>query len=303
MPLMEHLFELRRRMFVAAVGIVLGSVVGFVWYGQGIPALGVPSLGEILIAPYCAVPSPPRITFDGAGSCTLLATGPFSILEVRLKAAVLTGAVLSSPIWLGQLWGFVTPALHRRERRFALTFVAVGSTLFVAGSVLAYVVIREGLQVLLGFGGDTVGAALSPDSYFSFLIAMLLIFGVSFELPLLLVMLNLAGVVPAAALSRWRRYAYFAMILFAGLVVPGNDPVTMLALGVSLCVLYEVAAQVSRIHDRRAARRAVAQEREFALDGIAEPAPVLAASTTPVASPLPSPTPHPLPHPRTDPNG
>ena len=296
-------------MFVAAVGIVLGSVIGFVWYAQDIAALGVPSLGEILIAPYCAVPSPPRITFDGVGSCTLLATGPFSILAVRLKAAVLTGAVLSSPIWLAQLWRFVTPALHQRERRFAVTFVTVGSTLFAAGSVLAYVVIREGLQVLLGFGGDTVGAALSPDSYFSFLIAMLLIFGVSFELPLLLVMLNLAGLVTAAALSRWRRYAYFAMILFAGLAVPGNDPITMLALGVSLCVLYEVAAQVSRIHDKRAARRLAAQERELALEGIPEPAPVPAASAMPVAEPLstaggPITTPpHPLSRPWTDPTG
>lgn len=258
MTLMEHLYELRRRLFIAVLGIFLGAVIGFIWYGYGIPAIGLPSLGDLLIAPYCAVPSPPRIEFDTQGSCTLLATGPFSILQVRLKAAVLAGAVLSAPVWLSQVWGFVTPALYSRERRFAITFVAVGSVLFIAGSVLAYVVIQEGLTVLLGFGADTASAWLSPDSYFPFLIAMLLIFGVSFELPLLLVMLNQVGVLSGAKLARWRRYSFFALVVFAGLVVPGNDPITMLALALSLCLLYELAAQIARVHDKRKAKRLAA---------------------------------------------
>jgi sec-independent protein translocase protein TatC len=185
----------------------------------------------------------------------LLATGPFSALELQLKSALIAGAVLSSPVWLYQLWAFITPALYSKERRYAVTFVSCGGLLFAIGALLAYVVIREGLTVLLGFGGDATIAALSPDSYFSFLIAMLIIFGVSFELPLLLIMLNQIGLVSHAKLKQWRRYSIFGMVVFAGLVVPGNDPITMLALAVALILLYELSVQVTRVHDKRKAKR------------------------------------------------
>ncbi|MET0865138.1 MAG: twin-arginine translocase subunit TatC, partial [Nakamurella sp.] len=183
MPLMEHLFELRRRLFFAVLGILGGTIIGFIWFGHGIPAIGLPKLSEILTGPYCAVPSTERLTFGTGDDCKLLATGPFSAVELQLKSALIAGAVLSSPVWLYQLWAYITPALFSKERRYAITFVTAGGFLFAVGAVLAYVVIREGLTVLLGFGGDATIAALSPDSYFSFLIAMLIIFGVSFELP------------------------------------------------------------------------------------------------------------------------
>ncbi len=260
MPLMEHLHELRRRLFVATLGIFLGTVVGFVWFGHGIPAIGLPSLSDILTGPYCAVPVSERVVFGDASDCRLLATGPFSALELQLKSALIAGVVLSVPVWLYQLWAFVTPALYSKERKYAVIFVSAGGALFVAGAVLAYVVIREGLTVLLGFGGDATIAALSPDSYFSFLIAMIIIFGVSFELPLLLIMLNRIGVVSGAKLSKWRRYAVFGLTVFAGLVVPGNDPITMLALAVSLALLYELSVQVAKVHDRRRGRQEAARE-------------------------------------------
>ena len=256
MPLMEHLFELRTRLFFAVLGILVGTVVGFVWFGHGIPAIGLPSLSEILTGPYCAVPATERVTFGAGDDCRLLATGPFSALELQLKSALIAGTVLSSPVWLHQLWAFVTPALYSRERRYAIVFVSSGALLFSVGAVLAYVVIREGLTVLLGFGGDATIAALSPDSYFSFLIAMLIIFGVSFELPLLLIMLNQIGMVSNAKLVAWRRYSIFGLVVFAGLVVPGNDPITMAALAAALVLLYEVSVLVTRIHDKRLARRA-----------------------------------------------
>ncbi len=300
MSLMEHLYELRRRLFVAVLGLFLGSVIGFVWYAYGIPVLGIKSLGDILLAPYCAVPTPPRQTFGDPNSCTLLATGPFSILQIRLKAALLAGAVLSAPLWLYQLWAYITPALYSRERRFAITFVATGSLLFAGGAVLAYIVVAEGLTILLGFGADTATAALSPDSYFSFLIAMLLIFGVSFELPLLLIMLNMAGVLKGAQLASWRRYSMFGLVVFAGLVVPGNDPITMLALAVALCLLYEIAVQVAKWHDRRAARRLAAgglgevsddqaSELPTSPGDIGDVAPVGASPPIPAAEPAPRP--------------
>jgi sec-independent protein translocase protein TatC len=255
MSLLEHLIELRRRLFLATLAVVGGTVVGFVWFGHGVPALGLPSLADILTGPYCAVPADRRVSFGAADGCRLLATGPFSAVELQFKSALIAGSVLAAPLWLHQLWAFVTPALHARERRYAITFGAAGGLLFAAGAGLAFLVLREGLTVLLGFGGDATIAALSPESYFSFLIAMLLVFGVSFELPLLLIMLNRIGAVSGAKLSRSRRYAIFGLVVFAGLVVPGNDPITMLALAVALTVLYEVAVQVTRRHDRRVLRR------------------------------------------------
>ncbi len=255
MPLMAHLFEFRRRLFFSVVGIATGTVIGFVWFGHSVPVLGLRSLSDILTGPYCAVPSESRVTFGSTNECKLLATGPFSALELQLKSALIAGVVLTSPVWLYQLWSFITPALYSKERRYAITFVVSGGILFSAGAVLAYVVIREGLTVLLSFGGGATIAALSPDSYFTFLIAMLTIFGVSFELPLVLIMLNRIGVLSHSQLSRNRRYSIFGLVVFAGIVVPGNDPVTMGALAVALVLLYELSVFTAGIHDRRLARR------------------------------------------------
>ena len=168
MTLMEHLYELRHRLFLAVLGIFLGTVIGFIWFANGIPAMGI----------CVARRHPDRAVLRGAGpagagvrlrhaasQCQLLATTPFSILQLRLKAAIMAGAVISCPIWLYQLWAFITPALYSKERKFAVIFVSLRRRCCsLGGSVLAYAVISEGLKVLLGFGGDTTMAALSPDS-------------------------------------------------------------------------------------------------------------------------------------------
>jgi len=298
MSLMEHLNELRTRLFLAVLGIAIGTVIGFVWFGHGIPAIGLPSLSDILTGPYCAVPASERVTFGTGDECKLLATGPFSALELQFKSALIAGAVLSSPVWLYQLWSFVTPALYDKERRYAITFVSCGGLLFSIGAVLAYVVIREGLTVLLGFGGGATIAALSPDSYFSFLIAMLIIFGISFELPLLLIMLNRIGMVSSAKLAKWRRYSIFGMVVFAGLVVPGNDPVTMLALAIALVLLYELSVQVTRVHDRRAGKRQrlaeLGDDEASPLADVTTGPALLDRDVQPVAAAGPIPEPEPL---------
>jgi sec-independent protein translocase protein TatC len=243
---MQHLYELRHRLFLAVLAIFLGAVIGFIWFSVGVPALHIRALGDILTEPYCAVPSPPRVEFAGVDKCQLLATGPFSTLQLRLTAAIMAGFVLTCPFWLYQLWAYVGPALYSKEKRFALAFTGIGAVLFAGGMVLAYLIIPEALKVLLGFGGDFVQAALDPQLYYKFLIGMMLIFGVSLELPLLLVMLNFAGVVKGVKLAKARRYACFGLIVFSGIAVPGNDPISMSVLAATLCVLYEVAVQVSR---------------------------------------------------------
>lgn len=255
MTLREHLYELRKRLFRSVLVIFLGTIVGFIWFSVGIPPVKIPSLGDILIAPYCAVPPDIRVEFNTEQGCQFFATGAFSALQLRIKAAIMAGVLLSCPVWLYQLWAFVGPALHSKEKRFALWFTAVASCLFAGGMVLAYLVFPEALNMLLRFGGEFIVAGLDPEKYYSFLMGLMTIFGVSLELPLLLVMLNFAGVLKAEKLAKSRRYAFFGLVVFSGIAVPGNDPISMSVLAVTLCILYEIAIQVTKVHDKRKAKR------------------------------------------------
>ncbi len=263
MTLIEHLYDLRRRLAIAVLGIVLAMVLTFVWYDHTIAPL--PSLQELIIRPYCQIPADQRIQLLGQAarshgrSCTLLLTEPFEGFVIHLKVAAVAAAVLSSPIWFNQLWGFVTPALQNKERRYGNVFVAAASGLFLLGAVLAYWIFPHALEVLTGFGGDIFGTALTGHKYFGFMIVLLLVFGVSFEVPLLIVMLNLVGVLRYEKLRRSRRAIIFLVFLFAAIATPGGDPISMIALAGVLTVLVEVAIQFSRVHDKaRAQRRAEA---------------------------------------------
>ncbi len=250
MSLMEHLYELRKRLTWAVIFIVSGTVLGFIWFDNGF--FGGPSLGKLLIDPLCAAQDDPE--------CKLLALSPFSGLQLQLKAAIMAGLVFSSPGWLYQVWAFVTPALYSKERRYAVSFVSLAVLLFSVGAYLAYLVIPEGLRVLLGFGDSSVVYELGPADYYSFLMTLLIVFGISFELPLFLVALNFIGVVRGRQLAKWRRYAIFAMFVFAALVVPGNDPISMLALALAMVLLYEISVQVAKFNDKRKGRHNPEQE-------------------------------------------
>jgi sec-independent protein translocase protein TatC len=256
MTLLEHLYELRSRLFVALCAIALGGVIGFIWWG--VSPFGLPSLGDLLTGPYCALPSTLRLT-PNPGRCQLLQTAPFEVFTLRMELGVAAGAVLTAPIWIYQIWAFITPGLYAKERRFALTFVGTASVLFAGGAVLAYYVVPRGLSFLANVGGGQFITALTGQSYVNFLLTMLAAFGLTFELPLLVVMLNRIGVLPYAKLQRWQRGILFGLFVVAAVATPGNDPISMLALAFALVVLFETAVLIARAHDRAVARQRTEQ--------------------------------------------
>jgi sec-independent protein translocase protein TatC len=249
MSLVAHLTELRNRIAKTLLALAVATVFAFWWYEHG--------LGAFIRAPYCDLPANLRYG-GGRTGCGLLITDVFGGVFIRLKVSFLAGAVLSAPVWLYQLWAFITPGLKRHERRYGVTFVVASTALFAGGAVLAYVFLGAGLRVLLGLAGNGVVVALTAQDYIGFVLSMLVAFGVSFELPLIMVALNLVGVLSHATLAKGRRWIYFLTIVFAAIITPTQDPFTMLAMALPMIVLFEVAIQIARIVDRRRARRSAA---------------------------------------------
>lgn len=280
MSIMEHLQELRKRVIISAIAISIGTIIGFIWYQNSV--FGIPTLGELLRAPYCKLPPYLRAQFTPDGECKLLATSPFEMFLLRMKVGALAGLVFSSPVWLTQIWRFVAPGMHKKERRLTFSFVSIAVLLFVAGAVLAYFVVSYGLEMLVSIGGEAQVAALTGDRYFNFLLALLLIFGISFEVPLFICGLNLAGIVTYESIKGKRSYIIVGLFIFAAFLTPGQDPFSMLILAVALTILVEIAVQFCRINDKRKKK-----ERPDWLDVDDESAtPINAATPTPTASRL-----------------
>lgn len=256
MSVMDHLRELRRRLIIMVVIIAIGAVLGWYLYNP---------IMHFLEHPYCAVN--PKYRFQGTGrKCDLIYHGVLDGFTTRLKVAVIAGAVFTGPFWLYQIWAFITPGLRKNERKYTIIFIVISTILFAAGMTLAYVVLSKGLNILLTQAGNNVQALLTVNDYLSFVTLMLVIFGAAFELPLLVVMANLAGVLSSKVLKKSQRIAIFLIFLFAAVATPSTDPFTMCAMAVPMVLLFEGAVLFSVVHDRRKARRkAAARAAEAAL--------------------------------------
>ncbi|MEV5439231.1 twin-arginine translocase subunit TatC [Streptomyces sp. NPDC052682] len=254
MPLAEHLRELRNRLAKALLAIVVVTVVAAFYYNDIINFLTKPILDSIgcdksfaeLANGTQATEKCARITING-----LLA--PFTLaLQVSLTA----GIVLASPIWLYQLWAFVAPGLHRHEKKYAYAFVFTGAPLFVGGAYFAYAVLPTTAKVLIDFTPNgSISNLLPLDDLLQLVTRMVIVFGLSFELPLLLIMLNLTGVLTGNRMLSWWRGMIMGITVFAAVATPSTDPLSMLALAGPIWVLYFGAVAFSLVNDRRRRRR------------------------------------------------
>jgi sec-independent protein translocase protein TatC len=261
MTLVGHLTELRSRVAKALLAVALGTVAGFLWYDHGLLAF--------LTEPYCALPGELRL--QGDEDCRLVVLDVFGGVLLRLKIGVIAGAVISSPLWLYQLWAFITPGLKRNEKKYGIGFVAASTVLFALGAFLSYISLSAGLRLLLGLAGEGVVVALTAQDYIGFVLSLLVAFGVSFEVPLIAVALNLVGALTYAVLKKSRRWIFFLTIVFAAFITPTQDPFTMLLMAGPMIVLFEVAIQIARIVDRRRARRDATQHFHDLSDDEASP--------------------------------
>lgn len=237
MTLVEHIRELRTRLFRASLAIAAGFVVGF-WLADPV--------FEVLTQPYYHLNPEDKFVQLGATDGFLL----------KMKLALWIGLIVAAPVWLYQLWAFIAPGLHRHERRYAYAFVTIATPLFVGGAVLAYFVVEKGLAFLLEAGVTGVDVTLEVTRYVAFVTNIILIFGVAFEFPLIVLMLNVAGIASARRLLSWWRIVVFVFFAFSAVVTPTPDPFGMTALAICLSALYFVAVGVAFLNDRRRGRGA-----------------------------------------------
>jgi sec-independent protein translocase protein TatC len=243
MPLTEHLRELRSRFVKSGIAIIIGMVIGWIYYAAIFAWISEPFTDVIAAS-------------KASGQDVVLAlTGvadPF-VLQIQVSAAA--GIALSSPVWLYQLWRFVTPGLHRNEQKWAIGFAAVATPLFAAGITLAYVILPLGLEILLGFTPANVENIVSVDRYLSFFLRTILVFGVGFLTPLLIVLLNFAGILSGKRLVSWWRWIIFTVLIFSAVATPTGDPINLMLLAGPIMILVIIAVGISLLNDRRRARK------------------------------------------------
>jgi sec-independent protein translocase protein TatC len=284
MPLAEHLRELRNRLAKALFAILIAAVLSAVFYQEII---------EFIIRPIKESVGCSRafseLAQEDNGTCGSITMsglmGPFTLM---IKVSLMAGVVIASPVWLYQLWGFLAPGLHRQEKKYSMAFVAAGFPLFVVGGYFSYNVLPAAAEVMISFTPDGADNLLPLDELLDLVTRMVIVFGLAFELPLLLVMLNLTGMVTGRRMLGWWRGMIMGVTLFAAFATPTVDPISMLALAAPIIALYFVAVGVCLVNDRRRVRFAAqgpgddeASDLDLTPEDVGEIEPVPAARALP----------------------
>lgn len=248
MPLADHLRELRNRLMIAVVGILVITVITAFFYNDLINFLIRPVLESV----GCAHGESKQANGNPCAEMTVQGiVAPFSI---ALKVSLMAGVVFSTPVWLYQLWAFLAPGLHKHEKRYALGFVGVGVPLFLVGAALAYLLMPQTVSVLQEFTPDNTKPLLPIDDYLNIITRMVVVFGLAFELPLLLILLNFTGILTAKRLGSWWRAMVMGITIFAAVATPTGDPLTMITLAAPIVLLYFIALGICMANDRRRKR-------------------------------------------------
>jgi sec-independent protein translocase protein TatC len=241
MALVDHFRELRARLMKSVVAIVVATIASFFFYDQ---------LLDLVTGPY----NHARDMLGSDTNTAIYVSGVGGGLMIQLKLCALSGLVVSSPVWLYQIWAFVLPGLHRNERRWTMLFVTIAGPLFAAGVALGYYVLPKGLQVLISFTPADMQNLNDFNDFFSFITRMLLVFGLALEIPFFVVLLNLAGVVSGRTLGRYRPWIILGTFVFAAVATPSTDPISMLFLALPMLALFMLSEVIARVVDRRRKR-------------------------------------------------
>lgn len=243
MSLLEHFRELRKRTVRSALSIAIFGTLGWAFYTK---------IVHVLTKPVCDL-SRAQSTTHHCG--VLYIDGVLGPLNLQVSVAIVTGVVLASPIWLYQLWAFVSPALHSKEKKYSIFFIAIATPFFIAGAALAYWILPIAIRVLLGFTPTTLTNLIKFSDYLTFVLHLILVFGLAFELPVFLVALNFAGILSGRSILKPWRIAVFGITLFSATFVPTSDPLTMGILAIPLVGFYFAAGGIALLNDRRRASR------------------------------------------------
>ena len=238
MPLLDHLRELRKRVTFSAVSIIVFSVIGWFFY--------VPTI-NFLAKPLCDLSSS-----GSMNSCDVLyINGVLGPLNLQIKVSLMIGIVLASPFWLYHLWAFLAPGLHKKEKKWTFIFTSAATPLFGVGAFLAYSILPIAIRVLMGFTPSSLNNLIKFDDYLDFVTRLILVFGFSFELPLVLIALSLVGILSSRRMLSWWRISLFLIVLFTAAFTPTGDPITMLVLALPLVALYFLAILIAWLIERK----------------------------------------------------
>jgi sec-independent protein translocase protein TatC len=233
MTVFEHLGELRRRLIISLVAVLVAGIVVFVF---------APDIISFLVTFYKDATSGKRNA--------LVFTGPLDAFATRLKIAMYGGIVLAAPVWLFQLWRFITPGLNPNEKKYAIPFILSSIVLFILGGIVALLTLEPALDFLLKIGGSDLQPLLTADKYISLVSLMIVAFGLSFEFPVVLVFLLIARVLNTRQLRHWRRYAAVIIVAFAAIITPSQDPYSLFAMAIPMYLFYEASILIGRLMKR-----------------------------------------------------